>query len=298
MKILLATDGSESARAAGALLATLPLPPDTQLHVVRVLHDSPAWSEIFAGHLAGRASIVEELAGGDRKRAQAHLAEAAVPFGERGIATESVLRQGHAGHEIVQSAAEIRPDFIVLGSHGRSGWTAMLIGSTAEYVAERAGCSVLVARPETREIRRILLATDGSEHACRAADRLRDLPLPRTAPVTVLHVTESFFPFPGLAPSDPEEFEQTVREIRRAQRQNAEVLVEGACRLLEAAGYRPTVEVRSGNPGEEILADAREEGFDLIVTGARGLSPAQAFLLGSVSGRVLHYAPCSVLIVK
>jgi nucleotide-binding universal stress UspA family protein len=145
---------------------------------------------------------------------------------------------------------------------------------------------------------KVLLATDGSEHARRAAEQLHHLPLPRAAPVTVLHVTESFFVFPGLAPSMREEFEQTVREVRPAQRQNAELLVEGTCRFLDAAAYTATPEVRTGHPGEEILAAARAGEFDLIVTGARGLSPAREFLLGSVSGRILRYAPCSVLLAR
>jgi nucleotide-binding universal stress UspA family protein len=101
-----------------------------------------------------------------------------------------------------------------------------------------------------------------------------------------------------LVPSMREEFERTVQEIRRAQRKNADLLVEGTRRFLGAAGYTVTPAVRTGNAGEEILAAAREEEADLIVVGARGVSPAREFLLGSVSGRVMRYAPCSVLVAR
>jgi nucleotide-binding universal stress UspA family protein len=289
MKAVLATDGSVSAHAAGALLATLPLPPDTRLQVVNVLPEAPAWSEIFAGELAETEAL---------RRAESYVAGASVPFRERGIPVETMTRCGHAGNEIVQAAEQMDAELICVGSHGRTSWAATLIGSTAEYVAKRARCSVLVVRPVTTGIRRILLTTDGSEQARRAAEQLRDLPVPRTAPVTVLHVVESFFAFPGLAPSMREEFEKTVREIRGAQRQNGQLLVEGTCRLLEAAAYAATPELRTGHPAQEILAAAREGEVDLIVTGARGLSPTREFFLGSVSGRVLRYAPCSVLVAR
>jgi nucleotide-binding universal stress UspA family protein len=298
MKILFATDGSESAHAAGALLAALPLPPETELRVITVLPDRPMWSEVFAGHLAGRTDLIEEMEAGERRRAGCRLAQAAAPFCKRDISVQSLIRSGHPGDEILRAGEELPADLISVGAHGRTGW-GPLVGSTAEHVAKRAKGPVLVVRPSTRSIERIVLATDGSEHSQAAVDRLRDLPFPRTASVTVLHVAESFFASPGLAPAMREEFEQTVRDIRRAQLKNADLLVEATRRLVEAAGYdRTTASVRSGHPAQGILAAAGEANADLIVVGARGVSPVREFLLGSVSGRILRYAPCSVLVAR
>jgi nucleotide-binding universal stress UspA family protein len=42
----------------------------------------------------------------------------------------------------------------------------------------------------------------------------------------------------------------------------------------------------------------KERRPDLLVVGARGLNAVEAFLLGSVSGRMLRYAPCSVLVAR
>ena len=53
-----------------------------------------------------------------------------------------------------------------------------------------------------------------------------------------------------------------------------------------------------GHPAEEIINAAREPGVDLVVVGARGLGPVKRLVLGSVSERVLHQAPSSVLVVK
>ena len=70
----------------------------------------------------------------------------------------------------------------------------------------------------------------------------------------------------------------------------------GASPLDTHAFLNPVVQ--EGNAAQEILRAAKEIGTDLVVIGARGLSGIREFLLGSVSARVLRYAPCSVLIAR
>ncbi len=53
-----------------------------------------------------------------------------------------------------------------------------------------------------------------------------------------------------------------------------------------------------GYPSEEIIREAKEGGYDLIVTGSRGLSAIKGYLMGSVSNRVTKHAPCPVLVVR
>ena len=60
------------------------------------------------------------------------------------------LRQGTPWKEIVQSAREWPADLIVIGTHGRSGVTRLLFGSTAEGVARHAGRPVLIVPPASR----------------------------------------------------------------------------------------------------------------------------------------------------
>jgi nucleotide-binding universal stress UspA family protein len=68
--------------------------------------------------------------------------------------------------------------------------------------------------------------------------------------------------------------------------------------LLKEAGVEAKLLLREGDPADEIVNAAKEGGYDLIVVGHRGLSPVRAFLLGSVSDRVVVHAPCSVLVVR
>jgi len=77
------------------------------------------------------------------------------------------------------------------------------------------------------------------------------------------------------------------------------VLAEAAKR---AAEKNPNLEVSTrlpkGRPADEIVLLAKEEGFDIIVLGSRGLGNAEELFLGSVSDRVADKATCPVLIIK
>jgi nucleotide-binding universal stress UspA family protein len=137
-------------------------------------------------------------------------------------------------------------------------------------------------------LKRMLVGVDGSEYslaAVRAAAKLaaergiKSVTLINVIPVAVstLGVTPV-----AAAPEDVEAWE--VFDKPKA--------------LLKEAGVEAKLLLRTGDPANEILNVAKEGGYDLIVVGHRGLSPVQAFLLGSVSNRVVTHAPCSVLVVR
>jgi nucleotide-binding universal stress UspA family protein len=59
---------------------------------------------------------------------------------------ERVLRKGDAAHEILRMAKEISSDVIVMGTHGRTGLSRLLMGSVAESVSRKADCPVLTVK--------------------------------------------------------------------------------------------------------------------------------------------------------
>ena len=63
----------------------------------------------------------------------------------------SLLRQGLASHEIVETAKDLDVDLIVIATHGYTGWKHFCIGSTAERVVRAAPCPVLVVREKEHE---------------------------------------------------------------------------------------------------------------------------------------------------
>ena len=138
----------------------------------------------------------------------------------------------------------------------------------------------------------ILLASDGSEGALKAAVAAATLASKFAARLTIINVFQpipAYGPFREVVNSDLHE--QYIRELQ-------EHALSPAGRVVEDMGVPYQSRREIGSPPVEIMRVAEAEGCDLIVLGSRGLSDIKAFLLGSVSDRVAHHARCPVLIVK
>ncbi|HEY3367667.1 MAG TPA: universal stress protein [Symbiobacteriaceae bacterium] len=146
-------------------------------------------------------------------------------------------------------------------------------------------------------MKKILLATDGSDCSVRAAKAVGELAATMpAAQVTVLHVAHvpnSFYVTDENGNSVTPEVPMDVM-IRRS----ADPILRRTVAALGLPADKVFTEVQVGEPAEEIVDLAKCEGYDMVVMGNRGLSQLKELLIGSVSNRVLHLAPCPVLIVK
>lgn len=139
-------------------------------------------------------------------------------------------------------------------------------------------------------INKILLATDGSAPAERAADFCGSLALKYEASVLVLH---AFHHVPGIL-GEPEYSRALYKTLDEAK-----ALVENvAKRLLGLGVAQVETDVVEGNAVHVILDVAGTRKPDLIVMGARGVATWRGVILGSVSMAVTQRAECPVLIVK
>lgn len=145
---------------------------------------------------------------------------------------------------------------------------------------------------------KILLATDGSETARAALDFLLRFPLPEGSEIDLLSVTDHHHLPPITRDDLTREQRQAIGETERAVRQDAERILAQAAERVRGAGRPGSTEVRIGHPAEEIRLAAAEHGAELIVLGSHGHRGLRRLILGSVSGSVLQYADCSVLIVR
>jgi nucleotide-binding universal stress UspA family protein len=66
---------------------------------------------------------------------------------EQGVKIEAVIRQGHAGNEIVRAAKETGADLVIVGSHGKSEVDRLLLGSVSSFVVSNCTANVMVVRP-------------------------------------------------------------------------------------------------------------------------------------------------------
>jgi nucleotide-binding universal stress UspA family protein len=137
----------------------------------------------------------------------------------------------------------------------------------------------------------IVVGTDGSRPAEAAVERAADLAHGSGAR---LHVVTAY-------PDVPSYRERIVSSAKRDSielRDVAETVLARALAKLTDEGLVVETHARDGDPAEAILDVAQEQKADLIVVGNRGLTGIERFLLGSVSSKLSHHAPCSVMIVR
>lgn len=146
MKILLATDGSDCARAAVDLLLSLPLPQHTEVKVVTVVKEIIGVDE--RRELGeDQLKTFESARRSAEEEANGLLATEAERFREAGWAGSTELLFGHAAKEIVNAAASFSADMVVVGSHGMNGVRRFLLGSVSDQVLKYSACSVLIVKP-------------------------------------------------------------------------------------------------------------------------------------------------------
>jgi nucleotide-binding universal stress UspA family protein len=136
----------------------------------------------------------------------------------------------------------------------------------------------------------IVVGTDGSPGAEAAV--VKAIELTRGSGATVHLVCA----YPGR--SALERIGMTARQDPVDMRGVAADVLARDARRFEEAGFTVEKHVREGDPANTILDVAGEQGADLIVVGARGDTGLKRFMLGSVSSKLAHHAPRSLLIVR
>jgi nucleotide-binding universal stress UspA family protein len=132
-KILLATDGSEYSAAAAARAVDLAQAYGSELKVLSVI-DIPGLME---GQAAGTLPALFAAH-------QGYVTEVTGQAARLEVKAEGLVREGRAFPAITALAREEKAGLIVMGSHGRTGLTRLLMGSTTEKVIGHASCPVLV----------------------------------------------------------------------------------------------------------------------------------------------------------
>lgn len=138
-------------------------------------------------------------------------------------------------------------------------------------------------------MKKILVAHDGSDAADKALMQAVAIAQKFEAKLTVLSVV------PNLCFTEIGIDCDTVNKLYRAEIEGA---VEGVKDLLKEKGLEAEYLILEGSPADIISDHAKGAGVDLIVVGSIGKQATGRALLGSVSSKVVAYAPCSVLVVK
>lgn len=135
--------------------------------------------------------------------------------------------------------------------------------------------------------RTIVWASDGSEHADRALRSAQALLAEDAATIIAVHIVHED-DHRASRPTADAEPRDVVPSLRAVLSDLSQQGIDAALRVVEHVSLHPA----------QAIADiAREVGADVIVVGTRGLSPIGGVIVGSVTQRLLHLAPCPVLAV-
>jgi nucleotide-binding universal stress UspA family protein len=274
-KLLVCTDGSPESQGAVNAALNLAKSAGSKVYLLEVLAFIPGYElqspDLLPPPLNLEMQAAQEAA--VRERLEAYRAEGA----QQGVSLEPRLRISSSAYEgILEEAADLGPDWIIMGRHGFTGLARLLMGSVTARVIGHSPFSVLVVPKEMPpSFKRILIASDDSPYSSAAF--LEALGLARRMGSTLLGVS--------VAPGETEI--KTATEV--VAKMEAEASQQGI--ILETM-------VLLGKPYEAIVKAAQAKQADLIVLGSHGRTGLRRLLMGSVAERVIGQAPCAVLVVK
>ena len=294
MKILIATDGSESSEGAAKFLRGLNFSADDEINALHVISWTPVlneWESLYENFAEIKDKVVPKI-----------LDSATGILEATGAKVSGTFAEGLADKVIIDSSVDSGADLIVMGARGLRGLESYIVGSVTKAVAVKSHKPVLAVKPPQWNRSgglKVLFATDGSEHSIAMAKTLASFPFPEDTEITLLSVISS--PLTDIPERFAVEINDRIKNIVAAERGKefgeAEKTIDETLGLLGGKFGKADKMTRQGDPSEEILKATEEVNADIIAVGSSGMSGIKG-MLGSVSRYVLNHSSCSVLIGK
>lgn len=204
-----------------------------------------------------------------------------------GVFVKSEVRVGDVYDTIKSTIEAVKPDMIVMGTHGRRGVERWFLGSTTEKLMRHSPVPLVTISAtgersfEAPRFRRILVTTDFSDGTPDALAQAFSVAQENESHITLMHVLED--------------------DLSGKHRSS---LVDGVLKRLddmvpaEAKNWCDVVtRVESGVPYRMILRMLEDEKADLLVMNIHGKGMIDRALLGSTAERVVRVSPCPVMLI-
>lgn len=289
-KILAATDLSPAGNLGVEHAAQLARRCGAELVLLHAAHIPEALSALPAGS-AEDTEVIESAVRKRFARARDELQELLRRCESSGVRASKVFIDEFADQGIPRAATELGADLVVIGAHGQTGLSRLLLGSTAERIVRQCPTSILVVRdiqPSPDGYRKILVPTDLSDATTECVRVARDLVSPE-GEIELFHAWE--LPAAGAL---EEAWGAGWSEFRRRivgdnEQRGHELLPSPASSVFFAQHEGPTV--------ASITQDAASHYHDLIIMNSHGRRGLRRFVMGSVTEAVIRHAPSSVLVL-
>lgn len=287
-RLLVPLDGSANAEAALPFAALIPSERITLLQT-----ENPA-----AGIGMPGPGDIQAWRAERQREMDAYLSAKADELRARGRTVDTVAAWADPAAEIIGQA---RPDdLIVMTTRGQGGAVRALFGSVADRVARHGNANTLLIRVADGQrpdpmVARLVVPVDGSDLADEAIpvavalgqDLGVCIHLVRVVPDDAVRDAVRGGPFVST---------DTIESWRRQAASDAERDLEETARAIRNQDCDATLEVRFGDPREQLVA-ALKPG-DLLVMSSHGRGGLGRWMLGSVADHLVHHAPAPVLLVR
>jgi nucleotide-binding universal stress UspA family protein len=282
--VIVATDGSDNARAAVTTARHFPWPDGTRVRVVVARR----------GRVEYRRSIL--LTALDRG------AETAADHARRFLTRrwpelDVVITDKEPITAVLGEAKRFRADVIVVGWRGHGAVRRALMGSVSRGIVRGAACAVLIVRRSQR-VRKIVVGLDRTPRARRALAFVERLVPPSGGRVTIATaMTLTPVPSRRLALAAGELPRQVKRTNAIRARAATKELKRAAVRL-KGRGWETRTALTTGEPLSDLLGTVKAARAHLLVVGAKGTSRVRRLLLGSVAEGALNGSPVPVVVAR
>ena len=279
-RILAAVDGSESGRNAFRQACRMAVAQGSWLTAITTV---PPYEDLFQ-----IPAVREKVSRALRQEGEKVLTAVREIARDEGVSVKTLIEEDAPFHAIVDAAEEGSYDLIVMGRHGAKPIERALVGSVTARVIGSTRRDILVFPLGTAiGWGSILVATDGSRYgraATEKAIRIAKAEGGLLSAISVVDVTEEF------QSQAPEAVEKLVEK--------AKGYVGEVTRRAEAEGVKIMPFVREGESYRAITDLSRTCRSEVIVMGSHGRTGVRRLLMGSVTEKVIGYAPCPVLVVR
>jgi nucleotide-binding universal stress UspA family protein len=254
--------------------------------VVRLLH---VVTPVVAGAYEYAVDTVE-LTKSMEESARQELNTFAARLKARNVLIETELRTGDIYEEIKRSIDALRPELVVMGTHGRRGVERWFLGSTTEKLLRHSPVPLVsISAAGERytngpRFKKILVTTDFSEGTADALAYAFSVAQENESQVTLLHVVHDI----------PADITGKYRDpLIAGVRKQLEGLVPPEARNWCDIETR----VETGIPYRIILRTIEDERADLVVMNIHGKGMLDRALLGSTAERIVRAAACPVMMI-
>jgi len=214
------------------------------------------------------------------EQAQKHVSAAFLKEGE--------IHVGSPAQTIVEVSKEF--DMVCMSTHGRTGFTRLLLGSVADKVLRLADVPVLIVEKESQLVPmdRILVTTDLSENSEAAFPFANELAKKTGAQLDLLHIVST----------EHLDHKETLETVISLRKERLKVIAKEFFHEIPNNRIVTKVSVSNNAPHEAILEASSEQLYNLIVMATIGNTGLDYLMLGSTTGNVIRHVESAVLAVK